>query len=65
MLIFHSSHAKQFDLARLSKASKQLHPELCEKWNRVELIRRIQDPQQIVAVVQDVRDLVKRLYPNE
>lgn len=56
---------KLFDFTRINAHSSRLNPDLLLDLNRMELVRRISVPDDCNAMVDEVRDLVKRSFPRK
>lgn len=54
---------EKFDIGRINSNSSRLNPELLDDLNRLELVKKIENPAECKILIQKVRDLIKEKYP--
>lgn len=54
---------EKFDINRINSNSSRLNPDLLNDLNRLDLARKIENPEQCQMLIQKVRALIKERYP--
>lgn len=56
--------SSQFDISKVNSHSGRLNPDLLEDFNRLEILRQLDNPKDCERLVAEVIQLVKKTYPN-
>lgn len=55
----------QFDIKRINTSSNRLNPEWLKECNRLELVEQLRDPIKQDKLIEEMKELVKKTYPND